>query len=307
MLFRGRSGAPAALLDRCPHRNVPLSLGRVDDGRLECAYHGWRFDGDGACCAVPGLVGEPPARAAAACFAAMEQDGLVWVLSSPDEPPSDVPFRLPLLDARGYARVRRELHLRATLHAAAENALDVPHTAFLHGGWFRTAKQRNELEVVVRRGADRVEAEYRGEPRPKGLVGAILAPGGGTVHHVDRFILPSVVQVEYRLGERLHFLATGVLTPIDDFETGLFASVAFRGPAPGLLLRPAVTRIAMRIFRQDAAMLAAQTDAIRRFGGERFAHTEIDLLGPHIAHLLRRAAKGEPGRPLPPATRSLRM
>ena len=39
VLFRDGRGRPAALLDRCPHRNVPLSLGRVRDGQLECNYH----------------------------------------------------------------------------------------------------------------------------------------------------------------------------------------------------------------------------------------------------------------------------
>ena len=29
VLFRQKNGAPGALLDRCAHRNVPLSLGRV--------------------------------------------------------------------------------------------------------------------------------------------------------------------------------------------------------------------------------------------------------------------------------------
>ena len=42
VLFRGRQGDVGVLLDRCPHRNVPLSLGRVlDTGNLECPYHGW--------------------------------------------------------------------------------------------------------------------------------------------------------------------------------------------------------------------------------------------------------------------------
>ena len=42
VLFRDAEGRAQALLDRCPHRNAPLSLGRVtNEGRLECAYHGW--------------------------------------------------------------------------------------------------------------------------------------------------------------------------------------------------------------------------------------------------------------------------
>src|SRR5690242_16574149 len=61
-VFRTGDGRPAALEDRCPHRNAPLTAGRVRSGQLECAYHGWRYDGGGACVAVPGLPAPPHAR-----------------------------------------------------------------------------------------------------------------------------------------------------------------------------------------------------------------------------------------------------
>jgi hypothetical protein len=32
---------------------------------------------------------------------------------------------------------------------------------------------------------------------------------------------------------------------------------------------------------------------VERFGGERFATTEVDVLGPHVARLLRAAERGE--------------
>ena len=44
-----------------------------------------------------------------------------------------------------------------------------------------------------------------GEPRPPGIVGRILSPSGGLVTHFDRFILPSIAQVEYRIGTENHF------------------------------------------------------------------------------------------------------
>ncbi|NQY33296.1 MAG: Rieske (2Fe-2S) protein [Coraliomargarita sp.] len=47
-LFRSKQG-PGALVDRCQHRNYPLSAGRMHEGALECPYHGWRFGVDGAC------------------------------------------------------------------------------------------------------------------------------------------------------------------------------------------------------------------------------------------------------------------
>ena len=45
-IFRNSSGL-GALVDRCPHRNYPLSKGRMVDDTLECPYHGWRFKADG--------------------------------------------------------------------------------------------------------------------------------------------------------------------------------------------------------------------------------------------------------------------
>jgi nitrite reductase/ring-hydroxylating ferredoxin subunit len=53
LLFRDSSGQVAALYDRCPHRGVPLSQGRVVSDRIECAYHGFQFDRTGRCVLIP--------------------------------------------------------------------------------------------------------------------------------------------------------------------------------------------------------------------------------------------------------------
>jgi phenylpropionate dioxygenase-like ring-hydroxylating dioxygenase large terminal subunit len=293
VLFRDRDGGAAALLDRCPHRNVPLSLGRIhDDGNLECRYHGWRFDGTGQCRAIPGLCGDRPGRAHdATAYPVLERDGFVWVYMNPEaEAPRGEPF--PFERRAGYTTVRGSLDVEGTLHATLENILDVPHTAYLHRGLFRK-QATTEIEAIVRRGPDRVEAEFLGEPRPPGVAARLLSPSGGIVEHSDRFILPSVAQVEYRLGEENHFLITQTLTPISDHRTRIYADISFRLRIPGWLLRPVLTPLAWSILRQDAFILREQTENVLRFGGEQFAHTSIDLLGRPIWRLLREAERGE--------------
>jgi hypothetical protein len=193
----------------------------------------------------------------------------------------------------GYSIVYAQLDFPGTLHATLENALDVPHTAFLHGGLFRSPGSTNRIECRITRDQSGVECQYIGEPAPTGLVGKLLAPSGGVTTHYDRFLMPSTAQVEYRIGERSHLIATNVLTPVTDFLTRMYAIVAFRLPIPGALIRPAVEPVIRRILRQDAEMLALQTANIRRFGGERYTSTEIDVLGPHIWHLLKMAERGE--------------
>jgi phenylpropionate dioxygenase-like ring-hydroxylating dioxygenase large terminal subunit len=294
VLFRGSGGTAAALLDRCPHRNVPLSLGRVvGAGVLECAYHGWQFEADGRCARVPGLLMRDERDRRAPSASVREQDGFVWVYPELDEQPASSPFEL-LLAGSEYARVVREVETDASLHATIENALDVPHTAFLHRGLFRGGKP-SEIEATVRRSADRVEAQYDGEPRPSGIAGRVLSPGGGTVEHWDRFILPSIAQVEYRLGEDVHFLVTSLCTPETDFRTRMWAVVEFRTRFPASVVQRLLEPFALRIFGQDARILRAQAENIRRFGGEQYLSTELDFLGPHIWRLLKQAEAGERG------------
>ena len=294
VLFRGQDGKASALLDRCPHRNVPLSLGRVvTGGRLECAYHGWQFEGDGRCSHVPGLLMAEGKGRRAPAAAVREQEGLVWVYPELDAEPEGEPFALPPV-GRAYARVVREVSVDGSLHATIENALDVPHTAFLHRGLFRGGKQ-NEIRATVRRFAERVEVQYDGEPRPTGVAGRVLSPGGGTVEHWDRFILPSIAQVEYRLGQDVHFRVTSYCTPESDFRTLMWAVVEFRTRFPARAVARLLEPFALRIFGQDARILRAQAENIRRFGGEQYTSTELDFLGPHIWRLLKQAEAGERG------------
>ena len=152
-----------------------------------------------------------------------------------------------------------------------------------------------------------MEAEYIGEPAPRGLAARLVAPGGGIVQHFDRFILPSIGQVEYRLGDDSHFLITSLCTPVSEFDTRLYADVSFRTPLPGWLLKTVLMPFAMKIFRQDVEILAAQTESIERFGGEQYVSTEIDVLGGAIWRLLKAAERGEVDRDAEPDERRLRI
>ena len=134
--------------------------------------------------------------------------------------------------------------------------------------------------------------EYKGEPRPEGIVAWLLAPSGGIVTHFDRFHMPCVVEVEYALGEDSHIINAAALTPVSDYETILYAVISVRTRIPSFLVRPLVQPLAMRIFAQDAKVLQLQTEAFVAFGEARYVSTEVDLLGPHIHRLLHRAATG---------------
>lgn len=308
VLYRDGKGRATALLDRCAHRNAPLSLGKVRGEHIECAYHGWQFDGCGSCRVIPGLGGphDVPGRRVP-CYAVSEKSGLVWVYATADVEPVREPFHFKHADEQGYTTVRSEARVAASVFNTAENALDVPHTAYLHGGLFRSSRRKpNEIDVIVRRWHDRVEAEYVGEPRPPGLAGRLLSPRSGVVTHFDRFFLPSIVEVEYEIG-RTHICISTAMTPVSDYDTRLFALISFRAPVPGWLVTPFLALLGRRIFAQDARMLRSQTENIRRFGGEHFTTTEVDILGPHVYRLLRQAEQGERAPVEKPFERTVRL
>jgi phenylpropionate dioxygenase-like ring-hydroxylating dioxygenase large terminal subunit len=299
VLFRDNAGKAGALLDRCPHRNVPLSLGQVaEDGTLRCPYHGWRFDTEGDCKLIPSLTDGSDARARRAhALPAQEQQGFIWVYFAPSQgpftAPDSAPHRFAYLGAKGYSTVSQVVEAEGTLYSTLENALDVPHTAFLHRGLFRSESRGITITAKVQRSSDRVVAEYVGEPRPTGLIARILSPSGGIVTHFDRFLLPSIAQVEYSIGTENHLLVDSVMTPVSDFRTRIYAVVSFRARLPHFLIRPFVKPLALRVFKQDAFILKRQSETIHLFGGEQFASTEIDVLGRHIWRLLKAAERGD--------------
>ncbi len=93
-LWRSASGTIQAWEDRCPHRGVALSLGRVLGDRLACAYHGWEYaEGSGQCVAIPAMPHQPvPGKVCVKTYAAVERQGMVWVALDGQAPaPADDP------------------------------------------------------------------------------------------------------------------------------------------------------------------------------------------------------------------------
>ena len=79
VLFRSGDGALHAFEDRCPHRQLPLSMGKVVGDALQCYYHGLRFDGSGQCVRVPGQDHIPP-KAQVRTYPVIERYRWIWTL-----------------------------------------------------------------------------------------------------------------------------------------------------------------------------------------------------------------------------------
>jgi phenylpropionate dioxygenase-like ring-hydroxylating dioxygenase large terminal subunit len=290
VLFRGADGRPRALLDRCAHRNLALSRGRVVKGDLECAYHGWRYGSGGACVAIPSLCGPLPRIAVPAC-PALEADGFVWVYAG-REAPAHGPRPFPHLRQKGWTTFVMRNRFQAGPLACLENFLDCPHTAYVHRGWFRTTRSR-EVPARVSVGADEVRVEFDERPERDSVVGRLLFPKGRALVHTDRFLMPTTSRVDYRFGPDWHFIITSQCTPVDEDTTDVTTVVTFHAGRIGWLVRAYFEPLCRRIIRQDLDLLKAQTGDIARFGSRRFTSVASDLVGPQIERLWKKPAAPE--------------
>lgn len=134
LLFRGEDGGITVGLDRCPHRHVRLSGGRMVDGQIECPFHGLRFDGSGQCRHVPALgrSAKLPDSYRMTTFPMVERYGLVWTcLGDPER--QDIPH-LPTMSDVDPAQITygpvKDWPMSAPRQI--ENFFDLAHLPFIH-------------------------------------------------------------------------------------------------------------------------------------------------------------------------------
>ena len=133
VFFRAGDGSPVALEDRCCHRQLPLSMGKVIGDELQCGYHGLRFDATGRCVAIPGQSAIPP-DARVRCYPVAERWGWIWVW--PGDPDAATEDSFPdwwWMDHAEWACTRPDpFHVACDYRLVTDNVLDTSHVAYVH-------------------------------------------------------------------------------------------------------------------------------------------------------------------------------
>jgi phenylpropionate dioxygenase-like ring-hydroxylating dioxygenase large terminal subunit len=274
-LARGASGEAFALADRCPHRGVPLSRGCVEGDGLRCAYHGWKFDGQGRCVDVPGW---PPAVAPPAIrvpsLAVVERDGLVWAAQRPAVRET-LPALVTALDPP-TCKVRWQGRWGAPALECLENTLDSLHTHFIHAGLVRRDARRSPAAATLERTAEGFKVEYTGLATQSGWIYRLFE--SRRVAERGHFAGPGIAQLEYRYANGAAFWITLCFTPESADATHVFATVHIAGRwAPAWAVRSLFGPFLARVAQQDQTMLELQTQNLRRFPAHRHVVTRLDL------------------------------
>lgn len=298
-VFRGATGEPVALRDRCLHRHSPLSKGRVCQGQLHCPYHGWVYDQSGNVVAVPaeGQQFKPAQARRAKVYATQEQDGYVYVRLAEQPEAEFQPFAMPHYGEVGWETVRVINHFRNNVTNCVENFIDIPHTAFVHPGIFRMARQQPIVMTVERRNGATI-VEYSNEATNLGWFTRFLNRNGSEIQHTDRFYMPNVTNVEYKLGKNRHLLITSQSIPETEKSTIVYTDVTFNYGIWNKLARPLVHWTAQRIIHQDIEILNWQADTIAKYGTQ-FSNTPADTIHVFVESIRNAIANGKDPRQLP--------
>ncbi len=150
VLWRDGNQQWRCFVDACPHRLAPLSEGRVEaNGILLCAYHAWRFDGDGNCAKIP--QSQTPAieaqhranpKSCAIAYPTQSAQGLLWVWAESGEKgaiesKNRAPRLIPELDEKSDQVVKLFWNIRDMPYGwdyFMENVADPAHVPVSHHG-----------------------------------------------------------------------------------------------------------------------------------------------------------------------------
>lgn len=131
--YRKTDGTAVALEDACPHRKLPLSMGKRQGDHIMCGYHGLTFDGTGTCVAAP-TQGRIPTAARVKSYPTADKWGLVWVWMG-DPAKADV-AKIVSIDnatAPGWGITNGDsMHCGCNYLYLTDNLLDPSHVAWVH-------------------------------------------------------------------------------------------------------------------------------------------------------------------------------
>ena len=151
VLWRDDAGAVHVLEDYCPHRGAPLSLGRMLDGRISCAYHGFEIDAAGVIANVPATPDCPlVGRHAVRVYPVREIAGAIYVYFSdtPNVAPPE-PVIPEELTSPEWSSFLFTTEWNCNWQIALDNRVDPIHGSFLHAGSFTLGYGRQDSLLKV--------------------------------------------------------------------------------------------------------------------------------------------------------------
>lgn len=196
VVFRREDGTVAALEDRCPHRQAPLSNGQLKGDIVECGYHGFCFGADGSCVRIPSMDGTPPPNYSVKHFPVKEIGPLVWIYLGDPSVIDTVapPPELPWAEDSSFAIRTGLMEISANYMLLKENVLDLTHFGYVHASTFEISDWSTPPDVIVGDETVQYSKHFINSPLAPGYAMSLGVPPGTPWHreHRGTFLSPAL-------------------------------------------------------------------------------------------------------------------
>ncbi|KAJ8751662.1 hypothetical protein K2173_025821 [Erythroxylum novogranatense] len=264
VLYKDGHGELRCYEDRCPHRLAKLSEGQLIDGRLECLYHGWQFEGEGKCVKIPQLPAsaEIPRSACAKTYEVRDSQGVVWIWMSRETTPNV--SKLPWFEnfARPGFRDVSTIHELPYDHSILlENLMDPAHVPISHDrtDWSAKREDAQPLFFEVTERTDRGFAGWWGREKDQSR------------RNFLRFEAPCVLsnslQTVDEKGEKTYFSGLFLCRPTGQGKSMLivrFGSTRRSTFAAKWIPEWYFHQNACKVFEQDMGFLSSQNEILMK-------------------------------------------
>ena len=205
VLFQTTNGKVGLLHDRCSHRGVSLSYGRVEERGIACAYHGWLYDIKGNCLETPAEPADSNfcRTVKHKAYPVQKLAGLYWAYFGPDPVPV-IPKYDVWARTDGWHWLRALPQLDCNWLQAMENSVDTAHLHILHQ---ELVTDGFKVESTTRGTIDNLQT-YEIEEFARGLLKRRVFKDGKVEEHP--LLFPTVLRQANR---------TQIRVPIDDTHT----------------------------------------------------------------------------------------
>jgi phenylpropionate dioxygenase-like ring-hydroxylating dioxygenase large terminal subunit len=303
VVWRDNQQVVHALLDRCLHRNAPLSAGKSKHDCVVCPYHGWVYNSQGQCVEIPseGENATNIPKRKVQKFEVREAGELIWIWMG-DGPPDKLPFDMPLMDQKGWQHYYMTTDFDNNVTNLVENFMDVPHTVFVHKGWFRDTR-KIAIKATVERTKDSVLVTYDQPNDSIGFSGWLVNPKKLPMKHSDNFYMPNNTRVDYIFGdEERGFIITSTCTPITPFKSRVYTLITYKFGWLTRFIKPLMNAYTRKVINQDVWIMKLQGDHLQKFPKADFTSTQCDFMHLFIESLRDHATHAD-GKPQPKPTK----
>ncbi|NKB58247.1 MAG: Rieske 2Fe-2S domain-containing protein [Alphaproteobacteria bacterium] len=260
LLARDSDGVPFAIRDICPHRGIPLSVGGFDGREVECCYHGWRFNREGQCTAIPSLVEGQKFnvdRVRVQNYPCREVQGNIWVYFGNETEDMIEPPEIPDIGER-IPNTAFTLEFPCHVDHAVVGLMDPAHGPFVHKAWWWRSRRSIHEKSKAFAPSERGFTMVRHPPSSNSAAYKLL---GGSMTTEISFQLPGIRIEHIRAGRHVLCGLTAV-TPVSETETELNHQIYWTQPwlTP---LKPFLKPLARKFLKQDRDIVTMQQEGLK--------------------------------------------